>query len=155
MLNFLTQVSLEEWTSIASIIGVAIGLLALLYTAKQINQNTKISRGQFWLELEKMFAVHDEAHINLRPGGRWAKSNTGPETAEEWAKLEDYMGLFEHCEILIKKKLIDKKTFKSIFSYRLNNIIANKKIVEAKLVREKDSWQNFLNLLKRLKIDYS
>jgi hypothetical protein len=50
------------------------------------------------------------------------------------------MGLFEHCELLIEKKLLDIETFKVIFEYRLSNIIANPIIVKAKLIDEKNSW---------------
>jgi len=99
-----------------------------------------------------MFAVHDKVHIKLRPGGEWSNSKSGPKNSFEWAELEDYMDLFEHCEILLKKKLIDEDTFKSIFSYRLQNIIANNTIVGAKLVCEKYYWGDFIKLLKRLNI---
>ena len=123
------------------------------FTAHQIRQNTQVSRGQFWLELEKMFAAHDEVHMNLRPGGTWSKENSGPESIEEWVKVEDYMGLFEHCEALLQKNLIDWEIFDSIFSYRLHNILSNTQIVKAKLVEERDSWKRFLRLLRKLGIE--
>jgi len=100
-----------------------------------------------------MFAQHDEVHIKLRPGGDWTIPNNGPKTIEDWAKLEDYMGLFEHCEIMLRRGLLDGETFSLIFSYRLHNIVANRIIVDAKLRRERESWQAFLRLLERLKID--
>jgi|YNPBryulayer2012_1023412.scaffolds.fasta_scaffold08913_2 hypothetical protein len=145
--------TLDDWANIATIVGVPLGALVLFYTAYQIHQNTKISRAQFWLELEKMFAQHDEVHIKLRPGGEWAIPNAGPKTVEDWAKVEDYMGLFEHCELMLRRGLLDWETFSLIFSYRLHNIVANQIIVDAKLRRERESWQAFLRLLKRLKID--
>jgi hypothetical protein len=148
------SLTLNNWANVATIIGVIIALLALFYTAIQILQNTNISRAKFWLELEKMFSLHDEVHMKLRPGGEWTKEGEGPKTVQEWAKVEDYMGLFEHCEIMLQKKLIDQETFQAIFSYRLNNIVANKIIVEAKLIREKGYWANFMRLLNRYNITY-
>ena len=146
---------LGDFANIATILGAITAVVVLFYTAFQIRQNTLISQGQFWLELEKMFAGHDEVHINLRPGGKWAEAGSGPESVEDWAKVEDYMGLFEHCEIMLSKKLIDWNTFGSIFSYRLHNILENEKIVEAKLIEERNSWEGFLRLLKKLQFQIS
>ncbi len=44
--------TLAEWANIATICGAVITALVLVYTAVQVRQN-KVSRGQFWLELEK------------------------------------------------------------------------------------------------------
>ncbi|MEK6300807.1 MAG: hypothetical protein AABO41_08810 [Acidobacteriota bacterium] len=99
-----------------------------------------------------MFSAHDDVHLRLRPGGEWHSTGKGPSTPREWAALEDYMGLFEHCEILIEKKLIDLETFRALFSYRLGNIIVNPIIVNVKLVREKKGWKHFIRLLDRLDI---
>ncbi len=146
---------LSNFANIATIVGACTAVGVIVYTAYQVRQNTLISRGQFWLELEKMFTVHDEVHINLRPGGKWSKDGSGPESVNDWAKVEDYMGLFEHCEIMLSNKVIDWQTFGAIFSYRLNNILWNKKIIEAKLVNERSSWEGFLRLLEKLQISIS
>lgn len=151
--NGIASLKLDDWANIATIAGIPIAALVLIYTAHQVHQGTKISRGHFWLELEKMFAQHDEVHIRLRPGGEWTANGGGPKTVEEWAKVEDYMGLFEHCELMLRRGLIDWETFKLIFSYRLHNIVANRIIVDAKLRREQQSWQAFIRLLKGLKIE--
>ncbi len=60
------------------------------------------------------------------------------------------MGLFEHCEIMLEKGLIDQETFGAIFSYRLYNIVGNEKIIKAKLFDKKAKWKNFIRLLRRL-----
>jgi hypothetical protein len=99
-----------------------------------------------------MFARHDEVHFKLRPGGQWAQANSGPQNPEEWARLEDYMGLFEHCESMLRRGLIDAETFKAIFSYRIYNILSNQRIVRAKLIENRDGWELFIRLLGRLKI---
>ena len=144
--------SLTDWSSIATMAGAVIAVVVLWYTARQVHQNTRISRGQFWLELEKMFSTHDDVHLKLRPGGEWSSGNKGPSTAREWAAVEDYMGLFEHCELMLEKKLIDMETFKAIFSYRLHNIMANEIIVREKLVNHRDGWTRFIRLLQKLEI---
>ncbi len=101
-----------------------------------------------------MFAKHDEVHLNLRPTGKWCKPNRPKDNDNEgWAKVEDYMGLFEHCEVMIDDDLIDLKTFNAIFSYRLENLLDNETIVEAKLIEEGKSWQGFIRLLKKLEVE--
>jgi hypothetical protein len=149
MPQFMADMSLDDWAQVATIIGAVIAILVLGYTARQLKINTRISRGQFWLELRKMFAEHDEVHQNLRPGGPWHRSNTLPNTAQDMAKVEAYMGLFEHCEFMLREKLIDLKTFKHIYEYRLVNIVNNERIKEDKLKQRRQSWEAFIALLDR------
>lgn len=130
-------------------------IVALFYTAFQIRRNTQISRGHFWLELERMFSNHDEAHLKLRPGGDWRGDNKGPSTSQDWIQVEDYMGLLEHCEIMLEKKLLDFDTFESIFGYRVGNILCNNTIVEQKLIQRGKWWKKFINLMVRLKPGFS
>ena len=154
--NFLLSIQALDtdfWANIATITGLPLTFIALIYTAIQIRTRRKISQGQFWLEIEKMFFHHDDIHNKLRPEGEWTVSGSGPITNEEWASVEDYMGLFEHCELLLRKKLLDWETFNLIFSYRLYNILSNKIIVEQKLVKEKKLWKAFLRLINNRNIN--
>jgi len=145
--------SLEELSQIAAIIGSIIAAVSLVYVALQLRHSVRIADGQFLLELEKMTYLHDEVHLKLRPGGEWSKYGKGPDTTEEWAKLEDYMGFFEHCELLIRNKSLNYENFKKIFGYRVFNIVANKIIVNNKLVAEREEWEFFVSLMKRMDIN--
>lgn len=144
--------NLSEFANIATIVACFVAVAALFYTAYHVRKNAQTNRATFWLELEKMFQAHDPVHLKLRPGGKWADGESGPTTPEEWVALEDYMGLFEHCEIMMTSNLIDVSTFSDIFEYRLHNIVNNRSIVNAKLRQEAKDWKNFLKLLKRLDI---
>jgi hypothetical protein len=106
------------------------------------------------LEVERMLAEHNKTHLRLRPGGDWCRTGKGPETPEEWDHVDEYMGLFEHCELLIKAGVLDLQRFKSLFGYRIENILANEKIVCKKLVcrPEADHWSDFISLTERLKL---
>jgi hypothetical protein len=77
----------------------------------------------------------------------------GPHTIEEWRDIEDYMGLFEHCEAMLSNELIDLPTFKEIYRYRLINIMSNRRIVIAKLGCKRESWQGFMRLLNMVDIE--
>ena len=67
--------------------------------------------------------------------------------------VEAYMGLFEHCEIMLEQGLIDDRTFREIYLYRLRNIVANDIIRQQKLIDRASGWPRFLALLKRVNVD--
>jgi len=73
--------------------------------------------------------------------------------AVEWAQVEAYMGLFEHCEKMLEKHLIDERQFREIYKYRLNNLVANDTIRVKKLIERVEGWKSFLALLKRMGIE--
>jgi len=148
------------WANVATIVGAPVGVFALIYGVLQLRSSVRVNQGQFMLELEKMIATHDAVHLKLRPGGAWATSpvatappgNQGaaPATVEEWAQVEDYMGFFEHCELLLRDRSLTTERFQRLFGYRVANILANGVIAEAKLVREREHWSLFLDLIRRL-----
>ena len=88
----------------------------------------------------------------MRPGGAWTKDDAGPTSESEWSKVEDYMGFFEHCELLLQDGSLKPASFKALFGYRVVNIMANDNIVREKLLKEGASWHLFLELLDRLKL---
>jgi hypothetical protein len=122
---------------------------------EQVRRNAEVNRGNFWLKLEEMSRYYDDVHIKLRPGGDWAEQNTGKykgPTPAEMPSVEDYMGFFEHCKVMLDRELIDSDTFKKIFAYRLRNIVANPIIVEEKLKKRGVWWEDFIKLLEELEI---
>ena len=213
--------TLADVAHIATIAGVVVGIVALVYTAIQVhlsrkaNQtNLRVNQATFWLELERMFSKHDEVHTKLRPGGEWSfligleskgdlqenrisgelrrefektkailpqnaavlvqdngwlivdekkkptyfirkkgkKLNVTIHylTVREWASVEDYMGLFEHCKIMLDKEMLDWNTFMKIFAYRVGNLLNNRFIVKAKLVEKAAWWVDFIALIGEL-----
>jgi hypothetical protein len=139
--------AIKTW---AEIVGVGVAALSLAVTARETRMNTRVSRATFWLDLRKMFAEHNEVHLKLRGGGEWAQPGAGPEAPEDWAKVEAYMGLFEHCNRMLAQGLIDWNTFVRIYAYRLRNIARNERIADVKLRRYRADWTEFLELLERL-----
>ena len=141
---------LEQVAQWVTIVGAPCAVMAIIFAGIQIRQSVLIARGQFMLELERMIALHDPVHIRLRPGGDWSTRDGGPEDTAEWIALEDYMGFFEHCELLLQTRSLKLKSFRALFGYRVENIMANERIVQAKLLDEDESWNLFLELLDRL-----
>jgi len=141
---------LELAAHIATVIGVPLGILAILYNALQLRHRARIAKGQFLLQLENMLAAHREVHMKLRPGGVWAKDGAGPETVEEWDAVENYMAFFEHGEILLQQRSIDLPSFQSLFGFRVRSILDNERIVREKLIAETHYWTQFRRLVERL-----
>ena len=143
---------ISEIKDIATIVGVLVAATSLAFAAINTRLTLRANRARFWLDLRDRFAKHDVVHRRLRPGGAWT-DGSGPATPEEWAEVEAYMGLFEHCEVMLQQRLIDQKTFRDIYAYRLSNLVANDAIRTEKLVRRAEGWQRFLALLRRMKVE--
>jgi hypothetical protein len=146
--------TLADAKDIATLIGVVIGAGSLVFAAFNVLLSARTNRAKFWLDLRAAFAKHDDAHRNLRPGGKWA-NDQGPTSPEEFAQVEVYMGLFEHCEIMLAQKLIDERTFREIYCYRLQNLVANSWVREQKLCQHPDGWKRFIALLQRMEVKYA
>jgi len=140
--------TLSDWANVATVSGAVAGVMALLYTAGQIRQNTRVHRAEFWLTLRQMFADHAEISLKLRPG-KWPNDDRTAPDESDIAKLEAYMGLLEHCEIMLADGLLDWPTFRDIYQYRIDLILNNPLIVRDLLIRGRDGWQRFLNLVRR------
>ncbi len=141
---------LEGWASFSTILGVIVGALALVYSAIQLRISSRVSQAQFWLDLREMFAdKHQEIHLQLR-NGLWSNDDASFPFEQDWARLEAYMGLFEHCEKMLEQRLLDAPTFESIYGYRLQRIVENPLIVREKLVGRRWGWKDFIRLLERV-----
>ena len=141
----------NEVKDVATIVGVIIGAGSLAVSAFNSWLNAKTNRAKFWLELRSAFSKHDEIHRKLHPRGDWFGGTREP-TAEEQYQVEAYMGLFEHCEVMLEQKLIDEQTFREIYAYRLRNIVSNEWILTQKLKAFPREWRRFIALLKRMNV---
>jgi hypothetical protein len=144
--------------SVSTCIGSIVACLTLIATGaglwfvwRQLRDARRIAQGEFLLRLDEMFRYHDKVHRRLRRGGEWYSQGEGPNSVEEWADVDSYMGLFERIKILIDNKVVDLETINALYGYRLDNILANNKIKQEKLEKdEKDKWCDFIKLCKAL-----
>ncbi len=141
---------IDSVSDIATIFAFLLAIFGFWYAVKQFNQYKKTEQARFWLDLRKMFKEHDEVHQRLRNPEDWRSSRIGPVNNDEWAKVEAYMGLFELCNILIKRNLIDIEIFKTQYEYRIRNILSNEVIRQKKLIDAKEGWKEFIELVKKL-----
>jgi hypothetical protein len=143
------SLTLQDWESLATIAGTGLGLLALLYTGRQIKLGARVNRAQFWLELRKQFQEHRAMHQKLLKR-TWSATDAEPDEADRAALLA-YMGLFEHCEVLMQDNLLDFRTFYSIYGYRIRTILKNPIIVRDLLIVQRFGWERFVELLVRIR----
>jgi len=134
----------------ATIIGLIMTALGLMYTGYQIRGSKKTARGEFLLHLDEIFQQHKDIHKRLRPGGIWGDGQTGPTDVDEWIALESYMGLFERINILIEDRIVDIDTIDRLYGYRIINISENRIVREAKLEKKSDYWQDFIKLRNKI-----
>jgi len=148
-----TMTCITELKDLATIIGILVGALSLVFTALNTRRTARANRAKFWLDLRTSFAKHDEIHRKLHPRGDW--KNPRVPTSEEQFQVEAYMGLFEHCEIMLAQGLIDKKTFRDVYRYRLVNLVENDWVRVEKLCNIPDGWKRLIALLARMDVPYS
>ena len=137
--------------SIATAVASIIAAIGLIYVGKQLKASKKIARAEFLLRLDELFREHTEVHVRLRPGGDWASESKGPESNEEWAAVERYMGLFERIKVMIDDGIVDLDTVDKLYGYRVFNIANNTIIRKAKLEGERAKyWAKFIELKRAL-----
>jgi hypothetical protein len=120
---------------------VLVSVIAWALSFVAYKKNNKISRSSFLLEIRDKFQIERRynTHITLK----------NSKTIENWADLDDYLGLFEICELMIQNKSLVFVEFKKLYAHRLKNILQNKAVVYHKLVLEYDKWDNLYLLLER------
>lgn len=132
-------------------IGVLLGIAVSYWIAnKQIKEARKVSGAELILAFDTRLNDEDlkEVHKALRPGGRWYRSES-IDSADDWIKVEAYMGAFERLEIFMREGLVNKMTAYHLYAYRIGNILQNDDIVLKKLYNERSHWDDFIKLCNR------
>jgi len=159
MTEYLTHEMSEQLTLALTFIGVVVAAIGILYAIWTLRDNGKIARAQFFATVRGLMANYDDVHAKFRPEGDWAPAkgkryaHIGPDKPQEWARVELYMGLFEFCERLLKRGLMEQEDFNKSFLYRLENLMVNAVVVKAKFHSPlKPYWKDFWDLCRRCKV---
>jgi hypothetical protein len=120
--------------------------------AVQMAQSNQYAKGQNWLLLRSVLTHYDDVHAKLRPSGDWYESSMKPDTTEDWARTELYMGVFEFAKELTDTGMLDREHLRDWYRYRIKNLLANPRIVQYKLIDHADGWRRFLGLCEDLKL---
>lgn len=159
-----------DWISAVAGLGAALAAaIGLAYAGLQLRaarqsadgaraeaeSGRRTTESQFLLALEDQFRVHWDVHVALRPGGKWATAGAGPESSEEWARVESYMGLFERLNILHRNEVLPLPYIRQFYRYRLNNLWANPVIRGEKMDARPEGWSDLIELSHKLDIPES
>ena len=151
--NFGTWAMTLSTADTFTLIATVATLVAVLVAIWQLRDTNKTARGQFWLMLRSVMTQYDDIHANFRPRGKWHASRTQPDTVNDWARTELYMGLLEYCNKLIENGLLDNEHFKKWYEYRIENLLSNPRVVKYKLHDNVTGWKEFYDLCERLRIE--
>jgi hypothetical protein len=121
---------------------ILLATVAIILNTIQMKNTKGHSETQFWLVFREFVNKYHNVHLKLR-----SRDEDWPSTKEEWIEVEGYLGLFEHCYPILKAQLIDKNMFKSIYGYRIKNILYNKEILSKIAETRNDGWENFIKLV--------
>jgi hypothetical protein len=119
---------------------------------REAESGRRTTESQFLLALEDQFRVHWDVHVALRPGGEWTAAGTGPESNQDWARVESYMGLFERLNILHRNGVLPLPYIRQFYRYRLRNIWANQVIRSNKMEAHPEGWRDLIELSHKLDI---
>lgn len=73
-------------------------------TSRQLQLQVNDSKSRLIIELKHFFIEFREVTIALRPGGKWEEEI--PNDSQTWGLIDNYLGLFEHCEYLLSMKMM-------------------------------------------------
>ena len=135
-----------EAANYIAIIGAIVAGIGVYFTFRQLHKNEKVTEAQLYLTIRQMLSKYDDVHSDLIEGN-------GPKDNDAKRKFEAYMGLFEHCGRMINDGLLSLETFKSIYEYRIKNMLTNNWIREDKLQDNRKGWCDFLDLCRKLGLD--
>ncbi len=125
-----------------SAIGLLLTAAGLFYAGRQYRNSQRVAEADFLLRFDEMlFSQHDAVHKLLRPGGKWAGGASAPSSAEEWSMLESYMGMFERVKMMLDCELLEIDAIDRFYGYRIQNIVANHEIVNAKTLLAEGDWK--------------
>ena len=121
---------------------------------REVESGRRTTQSQFLLALEDEFRVHWDVHVALRPGGKWstAGGGAGPESNEDWARVESYLGLFERLNILHDNGVLPLPYIRQFYRYRLANLWANRVIRSEKMEARSAGWRDLIELSHKLDI---
>lgn len=153
----MSTADLALWASIVSalvsIVGFPLVIAQLMIARQQQRKAIQLTTSQTLLSLDAVLASYSDVASKL--SSSWAHPNEVNPTAEEFPKVNPYVGLFERAYVAHKVGQVDVPTLRALYDYRLWNIWNNHRIVEDVLqnAERRGHWDYFLALTILLEAD--
>lgn len=148
---YYNEISISSLSNIADWATAIVAFLGFVFAYFKLRKSNRISESSFLIKLRNSFSKHRKVHRNLEEGGKWHKDGANKSIKKrEWVRVYAYIGLFELCNMMLDKGLIDMDIFSSQYRYRIENILNNESIVQ-KIIDDKEYWKEFIQLTKKMK----
>jgi hypothetical protein len=127
------------------LLSIFITFVCFIYQQWRTN---KVTRADMWLKLETMFSTSRREHVHLAiMDKKYPKENFMDTDDSYW--VDDYLGIFELCYIMIEKGIIDISTFKAVYRYRLIYFLQYELLVKEKLIKEGHYYETLYKLFSK------
>lgn len=140
--------SAGSWGDIAAVataVGLPIGLVSLLYVAKNLVLFRRTAAADFLLRSQQEFVrSYGPTYAKFRPGGEWS-GNVGPSGEDEVVEVQHYLDFFATLNILVKQRLVSLQTIDEMFAYRFFVVAHNKQALGV-VERDPQYWQALIGL---------
>jgi tetratricopeptide (TPR) repeat protein len=113
---------------------LSIGIITIAILIYQQCKAEKVARANFWLKLEETLSTNRRECVHLKIMNKAFDEEKFEEKNSYW--VDDYLGIFELCNVMIDQKVIDIETFKAIYRYRLIYFLRYEFLVKEKLIKE-------------------
>jgi len=124
---------------VATIVTGLSAICAIIVSIITIRKNTKTIKAQNLIYIRDLFT--EEKRVEIHAAIR------NENTIENWVAVDDYLGIFELCFVLIDDGNLNLDSFRSQYGYRLGNILFCDEIIYYKLLLEYEFWDNFYKLV--------
>lgn len=143
----MTEYTLSVITVICIVGSTTTAIIVALFAWKAARHTEVTVHADFLLRLDEYVRSFDKVHRQLRNGTWSPETGAGPISSEEWVEVEDYMGLFELLNHLVREHVISVARADEFYGYRYCNLISNRVIRTNKLEgAERPYWKGFIEL---------
>jgi hypothetical protein len=151
--------TVEYATLLFSMVAAAFAIVSF---GKELDEGNKTNNAQFLIELRNMFSTKQRMDIHRiiqKENNEEEIKKYTPQKDEQNQEidqdgreelLDDYLGLFEFCKILIDKGSLSEEDFLTFYKYRLENVLKSEALME-KLEIEKKHWRTLFELVLNVK----
>ena len=138
--------SFQSMINITAILGGLGSFIALFIALIALAKSSQSEKGKNLLEINNILL--SDKYYNV-----YKRIRNGKAINDIWADVDEYLGLFEICYVLIKQNVLDFKVFKKQFGLKVLGILNNNGIVFHKIIKEYKYWTNLYLLIDMLDKD--
>ncbi|HSR53375.1 MAG TPA: hypothetical protein VLV83_21320 [Acidobacteriota bacterium] len=131
-------------TGVGVLVAVVFGVVQARSASKDLRRSRHSTQLQALVAFDQLLENYHHVHTAVRPGGE-LEEKCNP-SHQEKVDLERYMGLFERAKIFIDDGYLSPDHFRSLYGYRMRNLVKQPWVAEEKLRKRAGGWTYFIEL---------